>query len=33
MSGSGATCVALLADDAVSPDLDPRWWSARTVLS
>ena len=32
MSGSGATCVALLADDAATPDLDPHWWSARTVL-
>lgn len=32
MSGSGATCVALLADDGEVPDLDPRWWSARAVL-
>ena len=32
MSGSGATCVALLSDDAAMPDLDPRWWSVRTVL-
>ena len=32
MSGSGATCVALLSDDAATPDLDPRWWSVRTVL-
>lgn len=32
MSGSGATCVGLLADDSAMPDLDPRWWSARTVL-
>ncbi|MFO1131325.1 MAG: 4-(cytidine 5'-diphospho)-2-C-methyl-D-erythritol kinase [Hyphomicrobiales bacterium] len=32
MSGSGATCVGLLADDGVLPDVDPRWWSARTVL-
>ena len=32
MSGSGATCVGLLADDDVTPDLDPRWWSMRTVL-
>jgi 4-diphosphocytidyl-2-C-methyl-D-erythritol kinase len=32
MSGSGATCVALLSDGAEAPDLDPHWWSARTVL-
>lgn len=32
MSGSGATCVGLLRDHAAMPDLDPRWWSARTVL-
>jgi 4-diphosphocytidyl-2-C-methyl-D-erythritol kinase len=32
MSGSGATCVALLGDDAAIPDLDPNWWMARTVL-
>jgi 4-diphosphocytidyl-2-C-methyl-D-erythritol kinase len=29
MSGSGATCVALLAEDAATPALDPRWWVAR----
>jgi len=32
MSGSGATCVALLGDETVMPDLDPAWWSARAVL-
>ncbi len=32
MSGSGATCVALCEDATVTPDLDPAWWSARTVL-
>lgn len=32
MSGSGATCVALCADERVMPDLDPAWWSAPTVL-
>lgn len=32
MSGSGATCVALCEDAHVKPDLDPAWWSARTVL-
>ena len=32
MSGSGATCVALLEDAHVTADLDPAWWSARTVL-
>ena len=32
MSGSGATCVALCRDETVTPDLDPAWWSARTVL-
>ena len=32
MSGSGATCVALLEDAQVTADLDPAWWSARTVL-
>lgn len=32
MSGSGATSVGLLADDSATPDLDPRWWTARTVL-
>lgn len=32
MSGSGATCVGLLADEAARPDLDPAWWSTRTVL-
>jgi 4-diphosphocytidyl-2-C-methyl-D-erythritol kinase len=32
MSGSGATCVALCQTDGVTPDLDPRWWAARTVL-
>ena len=32
MSGSGATCVALCQTDDVTPDLDPRWWAARTVL-
>jgi len=33
MSGSGATCVALLRDAAAAPRLEPHWWSARTVLS
>ena len=32
MSGSGATCVALLEHAHVTADLDPAWWSARTVL-
>ena len=32
MSGSGATCVALCDDAGATPDLDPRWWMARTVL-
>lgn len=32
MSGSGATCVALLEDAHVTTELDPAWWSARTVL-
>lgn len=32
MSGSGATCVGLLADESAMPDLDPKWWSVRTVL-
>lgn len=32
MSGSGATCGALLTQGAEMPDLDPRWWMARTVL-
>ena len=32
MSGSGATCVALLEDAHVTANLDPAWWSARTVL-
>ena len=32
MSGSGATCVALCEDRQVTPDLDPGWWMARTVL-
>ena len=32
MSGSGATCVALLAADSATPKPDPRWWTARTVL-
>lgn len=32
MSGSGATCVALLSDEHVTADLDPRWWVARTML-
>ncbi len=32
MSGSGATCVALCRDEHVKPDLDPAWWTARTVL-
>lgn len=32
MSGSGATCVALCDDDDATPELDPRWWTARTVL-
>ena len=33
MSGSGATCVALCKDDEVKPELNPKWWSARTVLA
>lgn len=33
MSGSGATCVALLEDAHVTADLDPNWWAARTVLA
>lgn len=33
MSGSGATCVALLKDKHVTADLDPNWWAARTVLA
>jgi 4-diphosphocytidyl-2-C-methyl-D-erythritol kinase len=32
MSGSGATCVGLVADEFASPDLDPKWWSVNTVL-
>ncbi len=32
MSGSGATCVALCEGEDVTPDLDPCWWMARTVL-
>lgn len=32
MSGSGATCVALLENAHVTADLDSAWWSARTVL-
>ena len=32
MSGSGATCVALCEEGAPLPDLDPSWWSVRTVL-
>ncbi|PZF75608.1 4-(cytidine 5'-diphospho)-2-C-methyl-D-erythritol kinase [Aestuariivirga litoralis] len=32
MSGSGATCVALCTDDEVKPELETRWWVARTVL-
>jgi 4-diphosphocytidyl-2-C-methyl-D-erythritol kinase len=32
MSGSGATCVALCETDDVTPDLNPHWWAARTVL-
>jgi len=32
MSGSGATCVGLLEDEGAMPDLDPKWWSVRTVL-
>ena len=32
MSGSGATCVGLCRDDHVTPDLDPNWWSTRTML-
>lgn len=32
MSGSGATCVALYTDDEVRPELETRWWVARTVL-
>ena len=33
MSGSGATCVALCENDDVTPDLDPDWWMARTLLA
>ena len=33
MSGSGATCVALYDGENASLDLDPRWWTARTILS
>jgi len=33
MSGSGATCVGLCGRDDVTPDLDPNWWSVRTVVS
>ncbi len=33
MSGSGATCVALHEDEQAAPDLDPRWWVARTILA
>lgn len=33
MSGSGATCVALIRDDAPTPKLDPAWWAVRTVLA
>ncbi|WP_421693457.1 4-(cytidine 5'-diphospho)-2-C-methyl-D-erythritol kinase [Aestuariivirga sp.] len=32
MSGSGATCVGIMTEEAALPDLDPRWWAARTVL-
>jgi 4-diphosphocytidyl-2-C-methyl-D-erythritol kinase len=32
MSGSGATCVGLVADQSAIPDLDPKWWSVSTVL-
>jgi len=32
MSGSGATCVALCEQEPEGLDLEPRWWSARTVL-
>lgn len=32
MSGSGATCVAIYEEEPRGLDLDPRWWSARTVL-
>ena len=32
MSGSGATCVALCGEGTAEPDLDPNWWSVRTVL-
>ena len=33
MSGSGATCVALYEEEPTGLDLDPGWWSARTVLA
>lgn len=33
MSGSGATCVALLDGGAVTPRLPPEWWAAPVVLS
>lgn len=33
MSGSGATCVALLRDEAAKPALEPGWWVARTTLA
>lgn len=32
MSGSGATCVAIYEEEPQGLDLDPRWWSARTVI-
>lgn len=32
MSGSGATCVALYEEEPEGLDLDPSWWTARTVL-
>lgn len=33
MSGSGATCVALHDGERRDLQLDPKWWSARTILS
>jgi 4-diphosphocytidyl-2-C-methyl-D-erythritol kinase len=32
MSGSGATCVALLEPGTPVPALDPCWWVVKTVL-
>jgi 4-diphosphocytidyl-2-C-methyl-D-erythritol kinase len=32
MSGSGATCVALYDEEPEGLDLDPSWWTAKTVL-